>query len=87
PLTPRPPRPSPLPAAKIDPKYLAAARQLRDVWMERANDGMLALPAPRGKYDVSRTLDVGGGGSGVGGRQIQPPTTHDQPPTELLLAG
>lgn len=41
------------PAAKIDPKYLKAARELRDRWMERVNDaGMIGC----GKYEVSRTL-------------------------------
>ncbi len=43
--------------AKIDPAFLAKARELRDRWMERVN-GSLALPAVIGKYDVSRTLPV-----------------------------
>ena len=47
------------PAAPIDPKYLAAARELRDRWMERvnANDGD-AAPALAGhaKYDLPRAL-------------------------------
>jgi hypothetical protein len=46
------------PKAKIDPTYLAAARELRDRWMERVNDDALLLPAPRGTYDVSRALPV-----------------------------
>jgi hypothetical protein len=53
----KPARPKPQKAAKvkIDPKYLAAARELRDRYLERVNDN-LALPAGGGKYNVSRTL-------------------------------
>ena len=40
---------------KIDPKYLAAARELRDRYLEHVNDRMI-LPEARGKYDVSRML-------------------------------
>jgi ribosomal protein S18 acetylase RimI-like enzyme len=39
---------------KYDPKYLSAARELRDRYLERVNDPALALPAPAGKYDVTR---------------------------------
>ncbi|MGB7161033.1 MAG: hypothetical protein WBD40_23430 [Tepidisphaeraceae bacterium] len=77
----------------IDPAFLAKARELRDRWMERVNDGGLALDV-LAKHDVSRALTgVGGGGSevgdgsGGGGGSIQPPTTDDQRPTQLLLAG
>lgn len=45
------------PKEKIDPKFLAAARELRDRYLEHVNAGdgpLLAL----GKYDVSRTLSV-----------------------------
>jgi hypothetical protein len=38
----------------IDPKYVAAARELRDRYLEQINSGLL-LPA--GKYDVSRLLE------------------------------
>ena len=44
------------PKAKIDPRYLAAARELRDRFLEHVNDRRAALPARGGKYDVSRTL-------------------------------
>jgi hypothetical protein len=47
------------PRARIDPKYLAAARELRDRALEHFNgrgDDALVLPAPAGKYDVSRAL-------------------------------
>ena len=40
-------------AAKIDPKYLAAGRELRDRYLEQFNSG-LVLGA--GKYDVARQL-------------------------------
>ncbi len=43
------------PAAKIDAKYLAAARELRDRYLERVNETALAL-ASCGKYDVGRLL-------------------------------
>jgi hypothetical protein len=38
-----------------DPKFIAAARELRDRWMERVNDDPLLL-ASSGRYDVSRQL-------------------------------
>ena len=41
--------------AKNDPKLVAAARELRDRWMERVNSGECdALTA--GKYDVGRVM-------------------------------
>jgi hypothetical protein len=45
----------PKPATKNDPKLVSAARELRDRYLEHvnSNDG---LPAPRGKYEVSRQL-------------------------------
>ncbi|HEV2295894.1 MAG TPA: hypothetical protein VGR35_18755, partial [Tepidisphaeraceae bacterium] len=46
------------PAAKIDPKYLAAARELRDRYLERVNEDPQALTAV-GKYDVARALARG----------------------------
>jgi len=50
------------PAAKIDPKYLASARELRDRALEHfngdpANDPLLLRAA--GKYDVSRSIAQG----------------------------
>jgi hypothetical protein len=49
------------PAARIDPKYLAAARELRDRYLEHVNsdEGMAALATRRGKYDPSRALPPG----------------------------
>ncbi len=43
------------PAERIDPKYLTAARELRDRYLERVNSEPYALPAA-GKYDVTRAL-------------------------------
>ena len=41
--------------AKNDPKLVAAARELRDRYLEQVNSERL-LPAANGKYDVSRQL-------------------------------
>jgi hypothetical protein len=41
------------PKAKADPKLIAAARELRDRWLEQVNAGELLLPES-GKYEVSR---------------------------------
>ena len=38
---------------KNDPKFIAAARELRDRYLEEVNTGRI-LPAAQGKYDVSR---------------------------------
>src|SRR5688572_8857495 len=43
------------PPVKIDPKFFAAARELRDRWMERVNDDPSASRL-HGKYDVARML-------------------------------
>src|SRR5687768_10157567 len=48
-------KPAKSPPAKIDPKFFAAARELRDRWMERVNDDASA-PRLHGKYDVARML-------------------------------
>jgi hypothetical protein len=48
----RAPKPSP---AKIDPKYVNAARELRDRWLEHVN-ARERLLSPNGKYDVNRTI-------------------------------
>ena len=43
---------------KVDPKLVAAARELRDRYLERVNrEGRFVLEAAAGKYDVSRTLE------------------------------
>ena len=43
------------PKAKNDPRLVAAARELRDRWLERVNADPTALPS-EGKYDVSRAV-------------------------------
>jgi hypothetical protein len=47
------PRPERAPKVKNDPKLVAAARELRDRWLERVNDDPLALIG-LGKYDLRR---------------------------------
>jgi hypothetical protein len=42
---------------KNDPKLVAAARELRDRWLERVNSDPLALPS-HGKYEVSKELSA-----------------------------
>ena len=42
------------PRQKIDTALIAKARELRDRYLEQANDRMLI--APRAKYEMSRTL-------------------------------
>ena len=44
------------PRERIDATYLAAARELRDRYLERVNGSADALPAPMARYDVSRIL-------------------------------
>lgn len=46
------------PRQKNDPQYVAAARELRDRYLEQVNAGQLLPPAANGKYDVSRQLDT-----------------------------
>lgn len=43
------------PKVKADPKLIAAARELRDRWLEHVNAGEMLLEGA-GKYDVSRAL-------------------------------
>jgi hypothetical protein len=43
------------PKVKNDPKLVAAARELKDRWLEQVNGG-LYLPMARGKYEVSRGI-------------------------------
>jgi hypothetical protein len=45
------------PKAKADPKMIAAARELRDRWLEHVNAGEMLLEGA-GKYDVSKTLSA-----------------------------
>jgi hypothetical protein len=54
--SPKPKRPR-MPRQKNDPKYVAAARELRDRYLEQVNADRL-LPAAHGKYDVSRQLEA-----------------------------
>jgi hypothetical protein len=44
-------------AAKIDPKYLKAARELRDRWMEHVNAKGVLLESSA-KYDVARAIEA-----------------------------
>ncbi len=71
------------PAAPIDPKYLAAARELRDRWMERVNTEGLALEAAS-KYDLSRRLAAVDGGGAEAGNELR---GIADPRRALLLAG
>jgi hypothetical protein len=50
PADPKPKR-EPKPKAKNDPRHIAAARELRDRFLELVNSGLLL---PQGKYDVAR---------------------------------
>lgn len=43
---------------KNDPQYVAAARELRDRYIEQINAGLLLPPSACGKYDVSRALEA-----------------------------
>jgi hypothetical protein len=42
---------------KNDPKLIAAARELRDRWLERVNSGTNAITGG-GKYDLTRSLEA-----------------------------
>jgi hypothetical protein len=66
----------PRPKAKNDPKLVAAARELRDRYLEHINDQPLL---PQGKYDVSRAL-VGPPVAGVVERAPLSPATAKQLP-------
>jgi len=41
---------------KNDPKYIAAARELRDKYLEQVDAGLILPPSANGKYDVGRQL-------------------------------
>lgn len=43
----------PAPKTKIDPKFLTAARELRDRYLEQVDDGLLGVTA---RYDITRQL-------------------------------
>ena len=43
------------PKVKADPKHVAAARELRDRWLEHVNSGATVIESA-GKYDVTRAL-------------------------------
>ena len=44
-------------AVKNDPQLVAAARELKDRWLEQINSGMY-LPMANGKYEVSRQFEL-----------------------------
>jgi hypothetical protein len=50
------PKRQPRPKVKNDPRLVAAARELRDRWLERVNADPVALPI-EAKYDVSRRIE------------------------------
>jgi GNAT superfamily N-acetyltransferase len=50
------PQREPRPKVKNDPKLVAAARELRDRWLERVNTEPTVLSGASSKYDVSRAL-------------------------------
>ena len=50
------PKKEPKPQVKNDPQLVAAARELKDRWLEQVNAG-LYLPVENGKYDVRRLVD------------------------------
>jgi hypothetical protein len=51
------PKSAPKPKRKNDPRLLAAARELRDRWLEQVNADPRLLPSV-GKYEVGKQLDV-----------------------------
>jgi hypothetical protein len=57
------PAKAPKPKVKMDPKLTAAARELRDRWLEKVNAGEY-LAQELGKYDLSRGLPGSRAGSG-----------------------
>ena len=50
-------KPAPKKVVKNDPKLVAAARELRDRWLEQYNSGE-GVTTALGKYDVSRALSA-----------------------------
>ena len=63
-LPPEKPKREKKPRQKNDPKYVEAARELRDRYLEQVNADRM-LPAAQGKYDVSRQLEAGGAPSSL----------------------
>ena len=55
---------------KADPRLVAAARELRDRWLERVNEE--GVEVPEGKYDVSRMI------AGAAGPARVTPVPHPQ---------
>jgi hypothetical protein len=51
----REPKREPKQKVKNDPRFVAAARELRDRWLEQVNADPSALSS-QGKYDVSKEL-------------------------------
>jgi hypothetical protein len=64
---------------KNDPKMVAAARELRDRYIEQINQGLLLPPSACGKYDVSRQLEAAPTAMEL--KQVPPPP----PPPEVKL--
>ena len=56
-LPPPKPKREPKPKQKNDPKWVSAARDLRDCFLENVNASMLLPPGACGNYDVSRQLE------------------------------
>ena len=51
------PKPQKKPKVKADPKRVAAARELRDRYLEQVNTpGASGAPLPQGKYHVARQI-------------------------------
>ena len=57
--------------AKADPKMVAAARELRDRWLDAVNSGQASVALPAGKYEVSRQIAVGEAVDGQRGRLLE----------------
>jgi hypothetical protein len=56
--------------AKNGPRLVAAARELKDRWLEELASGRY-LPGGNGKYEVGRSLEAGRGDGGrLGGRIV-----------------
>ncbi len=62
------PKREPKKKAKNDPKFVAAARELRDRYLEQMNTSPLLS---QGKYDVSRTLSEVEGSRALGAQPIR----------------
>jgi hypothetical protein len=62
--------------AKNDPRLIAAARELRDRWLEEVNAGRY-LPQASGKYEVCRQIDM---------RAREPGVPYESPALPMPLA-